>query len=357
MNIKTKVALLTMAVLTFGGTKAYASVDSYLLKDSSNNVYEYNLQEVKDSLVDTYLSNESKLYTQFKNDKSESEFYLVYDSEGKYVSFKDLKESLVQKTLKNEEFVLDEEVKTIKESKKPDFVEKVKVQNKELLRELHILKDECSFDGAKILKNKYEKIVIKANNVELKNIDIDGEIVVDPGKSGKAILSNVKCKNINILSGDKKGIHFENVKSDKVEKNKDVDIEIQYEKDNDEIKESPSSGSTSKDETKKEDKKDKVSEEEKQKMLKQLNSELNSLLPKVTNKNENIVLTKINEGIKKAIDDTTYDYSKDMKEALKLKDNLSQKEKEDLKDKLLRYVDVFNTRDLLKIYNIDISSL
>jgi hypothetical protein len=72
--------ILAAAFVTATSFKAYAAVDAYLLKDSSN-VYQYNVEELKDSFMNSKIGIEDGLYKEFKNILSNGEFYQIYDSE------------------------------------------------------------------------------------------------------------------------------------------------------------------------------------------------------------------------------------------------------------------------------------
>ena len=53
-------------------------------------------------------------------------------------------------------------------------------------------------------------INITANNVTLKNINVNGTVIINPGKDGAAYLENVKASTVKVLSGGKNSIHLDN---------------------------------------------------------------------------------------------------------------------------------------------------
>ena len=59
----------------------------------------------------------------------------------------------------------------------------------------------------------FNNVFITSNNIKLKNVNINGNLMIDPGKNGSANIENVCAATINILSGGQDSIHLNNVKS------------------------------------------------------------------------------------------------------------------------------------------------
>ncbi len=338
--------ILAAAFVTATSFKAYAAVDAYLLKDSSN-VYQYNVEELKDSFMNSKIGIEDGLYKEFKNILSNGEFYQIYDSEKKYISYNEVKNVFLEKKAKEENFNLEEEIKKSKEAEAPAQVENVKIENIKVIRELFILKNDFVLDGSKILKEKYKSIHIKGNNVTVSNLDISGDLVINPGNLGKVKIDNVKCNLVNVLSGDKKGLVFNRVESKEVKINANLEIEIQYED-----KTPPVIGGGGAGEAKPTT--PVISAEEKQKMLNKAYAQLNQVHLIITNTKEKEVVAKMTEGISKAISDANYNYSSDMAQAKSLYNALSASEKSDLQSKLMSYVDLINIYKLMEVYGISL---
>jgi hypothetical protein len=193
---------------------------------------------------------------------------------------------------------LDDELKRANKAETPALIENIKVDNKSIVKDLIIAKEGMEFDGAELLKDKYKKIYIKANNVFISNIETEGDIVVDPGVAGKVQLSNIKCKNIDILSGEEKGIQFNKVESISTKIKDGLEIEIQN-KDEAQVppvEENTSSqggGSTSSG----------AISSQQEAMLKKAQSDLSKVMSKISNEKEKEIVSRISNSINSIISD------------------------------------------------------
>jgi len=343
-----KLIIFSILISTGIYSKAYASVDGYLLKDNNNDIHSYNLKELTDSLITNTLGNNDPLYADFEINLNNGKIDLIHDSEGKYVDYELVKKVLIEKTMNGENFNLDSEVKSARASEKPALVEEVKAENNVVIRNLLVLKEGTLLEGSEISKDKYKNIVISADNVTITNLDINGEIVLNPGQTGKVKIDNVKCNKINILSGDKKGISFKKVESKEIKIDENASIEIQYEDSKPSGGQGGSSsggGSTP------------ISDEaSKLETLKKVNSALNSLYPNLTSEDEKQVISKVISGINAYISDQSYNYQNDVEEAKKI---LKKMLSEDQIDFMTRIVEAANSQEidiyeLLSIFNISI---
>lgn len=119
-------------------------------------------------------------------------------------------------------------------SKYDDFVKTTSfiVKAKEEAKEINFEKAGETYgpqDSAKV-ETIEKDIYIKADKVTLRNLDVIGNIIVDPGKDGAAALENVTAKTIKVLSGAENSIHLKDVIAEKIEaasKDSKVRIEIQ----------------------------------------------------------------------------------------------------------------------------------
>lgn len=349
-----KLFMLTLFISASTSMKAYAIVDGYLIKDASDSIYQYNLTELKNSLINNTLGNKDLLFEDFNTKLNAGKMHLIYDTEGKYVSYDELKTVLINKTLNNEKFDLDNEVKNSKASETPAVIETIEKENNILARDMVILKKNTIIEGSKIAKDKYRSIQIKADNVTLSNLDMSGEIIIDPGSLGKVRIDNVKCGNVNILSGDKKGIVFNKVESKEVKIDEKLGIEIIYE-------DKKPSGSTSGGGTAGGQSGNggnlSVTESEKQTMLLKAKSDLENLYLQVNTENEKKVVNKIKNSIISAIESSSYNYQNDMDEAKAIYHTLTEEEKSDIDSKMWDYLDFGNIYKLSNAYGIDLASM
>ena len=344
-----KSLILTALISTAISIKAFAAVDGYVLKDNTETVYQYDLKELKASLIDNFLGNKDPLFTEFEAKLNNSKLHLLHDSEGKYVSYDEVKTILLNKTLNNEKFDLDNEVKNSKASEVPAIIETIKKENDSLAKELLILKEGTVIEGSKISKDKYKSIHIKANNVTLSNLEMSGEIFIDPGSLGKVKIDNVKCGNVNILSGDKKGIIFNKVESNEVKIDEKLDIEVQYEDVTPGASTGGSAGSGGSSGGN-----SGLDEATKKSMLTKASSQLNQILSLVETEKEKQVVSKIINGITQASNNSSYDYAADVSETKALYNSLTAAEKEDLKDKLMKNVDILNLYALMSAFGLEL---
>ncbi len=119
-------------------------------------------------------------------------------------------------------------------SKYDDFVKTTSfiVKAKEEAKEINFEKAGETYgpqDSAKV-ETIEKDIYIKADKVTLRNLNVVGNIIVDPGKDGTAALENVTAKTIKVLSGAENSIHLKDVIAEKIEaasKDSKVRIEIQ----------------------------------------------------------------------------------------------------------------------------------
>lgn len=119
-------------------------------------------------------------------------------------------------------------------SKYDDFVKTTSfiVKAKEEAKEINFEKAGETYgpqDSAKV-ETIEKDIYIKADKVTLRNLNVIGNIIVDPGKDGNAAFENVTAKTIKVLSGAEKSIHLKDVIAEKIEaasKDSKVRIEIQ----------------------------------------------------------------------------------------------------------------------------------
>ncbi|AKA67672.1 cell wall-binding repeat-containing protein [Clostridium scatologenes] len=70
-------------------------------------------------------------------------------------------------------------------------------------------------------------VIISANNVSLKNVNVDEELIIDPGADGNSNITNVTASKIVVKSGGVNSIHFSNVKSDFIEINSSSNVRIE----------------------------------------------------------------------------------------------------------------------------------
>ncbi|KYH28012.1 hypothetical protein [Clostridium colicanis] len=342
--------LTALAITSAASIKAFAAVDAYVLKDNTN-TYQYNLNELSDSLINNTLGQQDKLYKEFEAQLSSGKIYLLHDSEGKYVSYDEVKNILIEKTLKEEIFDLNSEVKKAKEADKPSLMENIKKENGEIVRELVVLKEGTSLDGSKLSKDRYKRIVVKASSVNVSNLQIDGDIVLDPGTMGKVKLENVKCNAITILSGDKKGIQFNKVENKKLNIDENLDIEIQYDNNNNTGNSSGGSSSnggspSNGDSTQTKEEAERIA------LLTKAKTQLTKVYDALDNEKEKEIVSKMLSSLTEAINDKNYDPSKDEKELRQLYGKLSSKEKDELKEKILNNVTLSVIFILADMYNI-----
>ncbi|WP_411678827.1 cell wall-binding repeat-containing protein [Clostridium thailandense] len=85
--------------------------------------------------------------------------------------------------------------------------------------DLELKSDGQTYDGS-VSGNESEiggNVTISANNVSLKNVKVDGELIIDPGTDGNSDITNVTASKIVVKSGGVHSINFANVKSDLVQ--------------------------------------------------------------------------------------------------------------------------------------------
>ncbi len=348
MKRKILCSLLIMGAVSFGvSTKAYASINGYIIKNGDI-TYQYGKQELVESFLDYTEGQDATLYTNFKENVQGRGIYLFYDEEGKFVNFKEIEEIFIQKIDSKENFNLDDELKRANKAETPALIENIKVENKAIIKDLIIAKEGIEFDGAELLKDKYKKIYIKANNVSISNIETEGDIVVDPGIAGKVQLSNIKCKNIDILSGEEKGIQFNKVESSstKIKDGLEIEIQNQDEAQVPPVEENtPSQGggsSTS----------GGISPQQ-EAMLKKAQSDLSKAMSKISNEKEKEIVTRISNSINSIINDESYNFQSDINQVKSLYNNLSENEKNEFEQIMLENVNLENIYLLMTMYGLD----
>ena len=339
-----KAVILVATIITGISVEAYAKVDGYLLKDDTNTIYNYNFKELKDSLINNALGNNDPLFSEFETNLKRGQFYLLHDSDGKYVSYEVIKKVLIEKTLNQENFDLETEVRSAKTEETPEVIENIRKENNQVIKELVILKEGTVLDGSNIVKDKYKKVIISVNNVTISNLDITGDIILNPGNLGKVKIDNVKCNLINILSGDKKGIVFNKVESKEVKIDKNLDIEVQ----------NNSGGSTGNSGTQPGNNNLPNQEETlKQASLTQAKAEIDSLISNISNASQRQILQQISSGISQAMADKDYDFTSNMTSALNSFKSLELGDQISLFTKMYEEVDLENINKLMDFYNID----
>lgn len=93
---------------------------------------------------------------------------------------------------------------------------------------IKLSKDNERFGDEKKTKDIKSDILVTGNNVNIININLDGNLILDPGEKGTVNIKNVKAKNIIVKSGDVNSIELSNVKADKldIETNKNVAVKL-----------------------------------------------------------------------------------------------------------------------------------
>lgn len=343
MKRKILCSLLIMAAVSFGITaKAYAGVNGYIIKNGDI-TYQYSKQELIEAFLDYSEGQDATLYRDFKDNIQGRGIYLFHDSEGKYVDFKEIEQAFIEKTDSKENFDLDDEMKRANKAEAPALIENIKTENKSIVKDLIIAKEGMEFDGAELLKDKYKKIYIKANNVCLLNMDIEGDIVVDPGTEGKVQLSNIKCRNIDILSGEEKGIQFNKVQSISTKIKDGLKIEIQNE---DEAQVPPAQGDGN-------NSSGGIDKAEQEAMLKKAQSDLNKAMSKISNEKEKEIVRRISNSINSIINDENYNFQSDINQVKSLYNNLSENEKKEFQQMMLLNLDLESIYKLMTMYGLD----
>lgn len=349
MKRKILYSLLIMAAVSFGmSAKAYASINGYIIKNGDI-TYQYGKQELVESFLDYTEGQDATLYTNFKENVQGRGIYLFYDEEGKFVDFKEIEEIFIQKTDSKENFNLDDELKRANKAETPALIENIKVDNKSIVKDLIIAKEGIEFDGAELLKDKYKKIYIKANNVSISNIETEGDIVVDPGVAGKVQLSNIKCKNIDILSGEEKGIQFDKVESISTKIKDGLEIEIQNK---DEAQVPPVGGNTPS-QGNDDNSSGEIDKAEQEAMLEKVQSDLNKAMSEISNEKEKEIVTRISNSINSIINDESYNFQSDVNQVKSLYNNLSENEKNEFQQIMLLNMDLESIYNLMTMYGLD----
>lgn len=81
------------------------------------------------------------------------------------------------------------------------------------------VKGNINITGNNVIYNNavvFKDVFVKGDNVTLNNVKIEGKLVLDPGKYGKAYLNNISAKEIEVLSGASESIYLNNVFADEL---------------------------------------------------------------------------------------------------------------------------------------------
>lgn len=82
--------------------------------------------------------------------------------------------------------------------------------------EVNLNSPNLTYDGNSNSKKDIFNVKISADNITLKNVNIAGELIIDPGVSGSSNIENVTAAKITIKSGGTNSVHFSSVKADLV---------------------------------------------------------------------------------------------------------------------------------------------
>ncbi|WP_061994282.1 cell wall-binding repeat-containing protein [Clostridium sp. ATCC 25772] len=95
-------------------------------------------------------------------------------------------------------------------------------------KEIQLSKDNVKFGDESKIKEVNKDIVVKGNNIEIRNIKLNGNLILDPGEKGTVNIKGTTCKNVIVKSGDVNSINLTNVKSDNltVESKSNVSVKL-----------------------------------------------------------------------------------------------------------------------------------
>jgi len=136
MNKRKKFASVSLAAVLAIGSVApgFAAVDSYLLQDKNEEVYEYNFDDLKASYQNSVLGvGESVLYDHFKNILDDDGIYFaIEDDVSGYVDYQDVKTAYGNAMLAGESFDVNDYTETEAPSKElPAVIKEINVQDGE----------------------------------------------------------------------------------------------------------------------------------------------------------------------------------------------------------------------------------
>jgi hypothetical protein len=214
---KILVALALMSAMCFGAANtAFAEVDGFIIKDSkTQKMYMYDAQEVLKSFRRySRWNEEDNVYKEFKKNVKENNLYMLYDDSGKFVRYKDAAKEFNKTRPREEAFDIDKYINNVKGEETPDYVYNRVFKDNQFINTINIVKDNGQID----FRNKKisEDILISAENVELKNVNIKGKLIIECKADAKIILKNIQCNEIEVLSGGNKGVKLDNVKVNKM---------------------------------------------------------------------------------------------------------------------------------------------
>lgn len=202
----------------FYPTQVSAKVDGYVVKDSTNQVYQYDKSQLEQSYINNRLNTnhnlnlDEKLYDDYKQKNNGSQdMYLLHDDTHKYVDYSAAKAAF-QKNTGN--FNLDKQTEAQAKVDPPAKINKARESSGTIVNDTLLPKDGTTFDtnNTELPNDMY----VEGNNISVSNATVGGTLYVNPGSNGVTTLNTVTAKNISVLSGGQNSIHMENVKSDTV---------------------------------------------------------------------------------------------------------------------------------------------
>lgn len=132
MKFGKKIGFLIMSgLLTMGiASTVYASVDTYVIKDSSEAVYEYDLSKLTDDFLNFKMKQSAPLYLSFSDKLSNGgNFYAFHDNSNKYVDYNLILDSFMASKTSGQVFSLDNFCAASTTSKMSNMVSTVKKAN------------------------------------------------------------------------------------------------------------------------------------------------------------------------------------------------------------------------------------
>lgn len=213
---KKKLFLSSILGLCFAlglSSNAYAKVNSYVLKDNVDGVVRnYISEEVNKSLINRTLGKEASLFDEFEKYLSKNGIFAFHSDTGKFVSSDIISKELKNSNLNNKVFSLDK----FMEDKNTPSVNISEEFSKS--KSLGIVKK-----GLIIDKNLAEKtleidrdLFIMADNIDIKDINIKGNLILEVKSEGNINLSNISCKDIKVNDAGKGSINLTGVKANQV---------------------------------------------------------------------------------------------------------------------------------------------
>lgn len=107
-----KKVLMMLAIMGFVfvgiGQRAYANMDAYLIKDSSENiVYEFNKDELSKSFLNFKRNKKASLYEEYAKLFVSNNLFALHDDTQKYVDYKDVKQAFLNSKRSGKPFDVD----------------------------------------------------------------------------------------------------------------------------------------------------------------------------------------------------------------------------------------------------------